>query len=72
MTSVSITQHKDGRAFVEVDGKQLERVLSVSLSISGGGNDRRPYCTIRQMDENLKPTLVRFVPTTFTMDTNGS
>ena len=71
MTSVSIIySDKPGCSRVSVDGKQLERVLSVSLSISGASNDRRPYCTIRQMDENLKPTLVRFVPTTFTMDTN--
>ena len=49
MTSVSITQHKDGRTYVEVDGKRLERVLSLTLELHGGW--MRPVIEIIQHDK---------------------
>ena len=54
MTSVSITQHKDGRAFVEVDGKRLARVMSVTLTLAAG--QRHPVVEIIQEDGLSKAT----------------
>lgn len=72
MTSVSITQHKDGRAYVEVDGKRLELVLSLTLTLAGG--QRYPVVEIVQHDGTIAGDYLRefsrtFVPTELTLRT---
>ena len=65
MTSVLITCKPDGTKFVDVDGKRLERVVSLSLEVTRD----RPTVEIIQHDENFNEFSHAFVPTAFELRT---